>query len=169
VTIARSNCAVVEFLFVTGLLCGCSGENKPDGPIGAPVVAAPTEAVELTGVEWRLVAIEQTGGESIAPDPLAVPTLAFDEEQDENGVRRFAGSGGCNRFSGGYVAGDDGSIRVSSPPIATRMACPPPIMDFEMVLFAALASIRSYEIDGDRLVITYEGGALRFVAAPPGT
>jgi heat shock protein HslJ len=51
---------------------------------------------------------------------------------------------------------------------ATRMACATPIMDVEMALLEALAGARSHAIAGDQLSIGFEGGELRFAAAPDG-
>ena len=119
----------------------------------------------LSGPTWRLVSIESADGRTKEPSLSAVPTITFTEDENDDGRRRFYGHGGCNRYFGGYVAGEDGSFSVPGPIGATRMACPDPMMGIEMALFRALEGARSYEIDGDTLTIHGETGTLRFALA----
>jgi hypothetical protein len=138
------------------------------GPWTPVVKAQAFEVRELTGVVWRLVAIEPSDERPLSPLAAAVPTLTFEDEVDEEGRRRFHGFGGCNRFFGSYVPGPDGSLTVPSPIGATRMACPPPIDEVESALFQALESAESYERDEAGLRIRFETGLLRFTESPGG-
>ena len=58
---------------------------------------------------------------------------------------RITGSGGCNRMAG-TAEFTDVSIRFGAI-AATRMACPPAVMDQEAKFFAALEAARSWKID----------------------
>ncbi len=120
----------------------------------------------LTGVEWRLVALRMEDSAPLTPDSEAVPTLTFAEQETPSGRMRFGGSGGCNRFSGEYSAGDDGGLSVSQGLAMTRMACPETVMRLEQSLVMALEGAYAYEIDGDGLSITSGGGTIQFTAGP---
>ena len=96
----------------------------------------------LVGTKWRLVEFD-----GAAPEPDLPPvTLAF-------GPARAEGSGGCNWFSA-WLEFTDGQ-RVAVPYLtATRRDCiHPRIMDLEARYLAALETLESYRLDGDRLVL----------------
>lgn len=78
-----------------------------------------------------------------------------------------SGSAGCNNYTASYeVGGDQISI---GPAATTRMACGEPegIMEQENEFLAALQTAATYRIDGDRMEMRDESGALAvsFVAA----
>lgn len=120
----------------------------------------------LTSAEWMLMAIEPAEGETIEPDPANNPILSFTNVDNDDETRLFTGHGGCNRYTGGYIAGDDRRLSIPSPIATTRMACPERIMDIEMALLQMLEGARSYEIRARGLAITCETGTLRFTPAP---
>lgn len=62
-----------------------------------------------------------------------------------------AGFGGCNRFTGSYLATDT-TIDIG-PLAATRRACPEPVMDDEMAFFRLLESVDRYDISGRTLTM----------------
>jgi RimJ/RimL family protein N-acetyltransferase len=73
-----------------------------------------------------------------------------------------SGSGGCNRFAGGYSLEGD---RLSFEPLAsTRMACAPEIMRAEAEFFATLGRCARVSVADGELVLLDEDGAelLRF-------
>lgn len=70
--------------------------------------------------------------------------------------KRVTGSGGCNRISGSYQAGD-GTLRFG-PLISTKMACQS--MDTETRFLSALDNTRRYRILGRLLVLLDERGRL---------
>jgi copper homeostasis protein (lipoprotein) len=69
--------------------------------------------------------------------------------------RRVAGSGGCNRLSGGYSL--DGDRLTFSRVAATRMACPDG-MDQEGEFLETLASVGRWRIAGGRLELISPSG-----------
>ena len=150
---------------LAAMSCGW-GEGPRSTNLEASDEAAITSTGGLTGVEWRLVTLQLEDGTPLTPDPEAVPTLTFMDEGTATGHMRLGGSGGCNRFNGEYDAGDDGSLWVSQGLAMTRMACPEAVMRLEQSLMMALEGATSYEIDRDRLSVTFGGGTIRFTAGP---
>lgn len=92
--------------------------------------------VEIGGQELRAVSAEQRE-----------PWIHLDPN-----AKRVTGSGGCNRISGGYTAGD-GTLRFG-PLITTKMACVG--METEAAFLRALEATRRYRVRG-REVELYDG------------
>lgn len=86
------------------------------------------------------------------------PTLEFASD-------RFSGSGGCNRYFGGYELNGDGIIVRGLG--HTEMACEPPIMRQEAAFFAALNEAQRYRRDGPSLVLTSASGREVVLAPAP--
>jgi heat shock protein HslJ len=109
----------------------------------------------LEGTEWVLVSLE-------GDPPLAgaVPSATFTADQIE-------GSTGCNHYAGAYTA-DDSDITIGDV-AHTEMACMEPegAMDQERDFLAALASVASYRLDGERLELLDETGSVLLVFEPP--
>jgi heat shock protein HslJ len=137
------------------------------------VVALPAIAQEFSGDvplqmaqtssiagNWRLA--NMTAGET--PTPM-VPSADIELTADfADG--RITGSGGCNRFMGGYEL--DGDRLTIGPLASTFKACEEPIMSQEMLYLNALQGAQRYELDTQgNLTIVYqteqESGVLRFV------
>ncbi|HEY1283809.1 MAG TPA: META domain-containing protein [Steroidobacteraceae bacterium] len=81
---------------------------------------------------------------------------------------RVAGRGGCNRYSGS-VKLSGGSLLMSEL-FSTKMACAPALMDQETRYLAALQAVRSYRMEGTKLVLVDATGKprLRFSRQPDG-
>jgi heat shock protein HslJ len=115
----------------------------------------------ITG-NWRLVSIT----ESATPTPM-VPPQTTELTADFSGDR-ITGSGGCNRFMGGFATTGE---QLSVGPLATTfMACEEVVMNQEMRYLAALQGAQRYEIDDQgQLAIFYQTeqgtGTLRFTLA----
>lgn len=116
------------------------------------------QASSLSG-NWRLA--NMTSGD------LPTPMLPVGELTVEFSGDRIGGSGGCNRFMGGYkVQGDELSI---GPLASTFKACEQAIMTQETQYLAALQAAQRYEIDEQgHLTIFYQteqgAGVLRYTA-----
>lgn len=90
---------------------------------------------------------------SLNGEPVAerAPTIEFNGD-------RISGSGGCNRYFGGYEVTGAETIVIRGVG-ATEMACEPTeIMAREQAYFTALQSVRSYRRDGDRLTLSAVAG-----------
>ena len=72
----------------------------------------------------------------------------------EPGSRGVTGSGGCNRFSGGYESGD-GTLRFDAV-ASTQMACP--AMKTETDFLVALEATRRYRVHGRTLELMDDHG-----------
>lgn len=110
---------------------------------------------------WRLVNM------TAADLPTPMLPISSTELTAEFSGDRIAGSGGCNRFMGGYKL-QDGNLNIG-PLASTFMACEQAVMDQETKYLAALQAAQRYEIDDQgNLTIFYQteqgSGVLRFVA-----
>jgi heat shock protein HslJ len=105
--------------------------------LAAAACANSAPRADLSGTGWAV--------ESVAGQPMSGATIEFAQD-------RISGTGGCNRFFGGYTA-EDGRLSFSAIG-ATRMACETDVMDREERFFAALNAVQSYSRDGDRLTLT---------------
>jgi len=115
--------SICVFCLVAGLLtAGCQATNPKSG-----------EPIDLAGTSWLAEDIDGRG----VIDYLQ-STLRF--ETDE----RVAGMAGCNRYFGSVTL--DGSAISFGPLGATRMACPPAIMDQEDRFLKALANAKRFEM-----------------------
>lgn len=113
---------------------------------------------KLAAHHWDLVG--WTGGQVPGGKRLR---LDFDKKRGS-----FSTDTMCNRATGSYrVKGT--SIRLGGRGgqfASTMMACPEPAMTFERRYVASLSAVRSWRIDGDRLVLrTVKGERLTYRAA----
>jgi len=108
--------------------------------LAAAACASTAPHGDLSGTGWVV--------ESIAGEAVSGPTIEFVED-------RVSGTGGCNRFFGGYQV--EGDRLTFSAVGSTRMACEEGIMRRETEFFAVLSQAQHYRRDGDRLVIRDNG------------
>jgi heat shock protein HslJ len=108
---------------------------------------------------WRLVSM---GSLTSPTGPLQTTELTADFEGD-----RISGSGGCNRFNGGYQT-ESNQLTIGAL-ASTRMACEQLVMNQEAKYLAALQGAQRYEVNSQgELQVFYqtdqESGVLRFTA-----
>lgn len=146
-------------ILAIGLVGGVAANPGTAQPLsGTALLMAQTTSIEGS---WRLVNMT----EASAPTPM-VPAADTELTADFAGDR-ISGSGGCNRFMGGYQTQAD---QLSIEPLAsTFMACEEPVMTQEMKYLAALQGAQRYEVNNQgELQIFYqteqESGVLRFVS-----
>ena len=116
-------------------------------------------APKLENTYWKLVRIgERSVG---AVDPKSELHVRLDRSG-----QRVSGSGGCNRFTGGYTLDGD---RITFTNLATtRMSCPEATMQQERAYFGALSPAGRWRIDGQRLELYGPAGdRLVFEVAKP--
>jgi heat shock protein HslJ len=94
-------------------------------------------------------------------------TLRFAESGDPE--RSIAGSAGCNTYGGGYTASNEGLTFTGV--YATEMACMDPagVMQQERAYLDALYTAARYRVEGNRLEVYDESGALILVFVVEGT
>lgn len=136
--------------------------------LAVPVLAQPAlerplqmaQSASAIAGSWRLA--------NMTESPFPTPMLPSTDLTAEFADGRVSGSGGCNRFNGGYQA--PGSNQLSIGPLAsTFKACEQSLMDQESRFLKALQGAQRYEMDGpDQLTIYYKteqnSGVLRFTA-----
>ena len=96
---------------------------------------------------------------SPAPVPGTAITLQFLGGQ-------VAGFAGCNTYSGGYTATDngDGTFNVTTSGLVTsQLACPQQVMQQETNYLASLGQVTTAQISGNTLSLSYPGGALTYI------
>lgn len=123
-------------------------QRLPAAALIQPEVAQP---VPLRGTYWKLV---ELGGSPVpaAQDRLREPSLLLAEGED-----RASGSGGCNRFSGGFKL--EGERLSFLPMAATRMACLQG-GQIESGYLLALSGVASYRLRGGSLELLDAAGGL---------
>lgn len=120
---------------------GSSGTTLPGRSEGTPIT--------LENTEWKLVSLPNT-------------VVRQSEQQDRHltlhsSNKTVDGSGGCNRFSGGYTL--SGDRLTLGRMMSTMMACADPIaMNTETVFLRALPQVRRWRITGATLELLDDGG-----------
>lgn len=109
----------------------------------AAACASSAPEAPLSGTRWQAQSIEG------APVAYRTPTIEFE-------ANRISGTGGCNRFFGGYTISGD---RISFGGVgATEMACEPVIMAQEAAFHTALSSAQTFRREGDALILSSSAG-----------
>ncbi|WP_372916524.1 META domain-containing protein [Sandarakinorhabdus sp.] len=134
-------------------LAGCREQRQQLGQAlsGQP----PVIAGNLEG-EWQLA--DLNGGGAVAGGSLRFGVAGSDGS--------VGGTAGCNRFNGGWKQ-DGGNLKLG-PFTATKMACPPPVMDVERRVLALLEAVNSvtYTADGGAFLAARDGRKLRLRRPP---
>ena len=160
-SLADLDALVQSFSFAGGTV------NPPAGgttPTVVPPVVTVVPTVEnsdptlggLANKTWTLVSY----GDPANPTAVVPGTQPVTMQFTAAGV---AGNGGCNGFGGSFQY--SGNTLTFSQIIHTLIACDQPILDQENALFDALSTATTYQINGDQLQITYDGGVLTFTGA----
>jgi heat shock protein HslJ len=110
-------------------------------------------ALSIAGTSWLVHAVNN-GREAVASVLTDTElTIAFDAEG------QVAGSAGCNRFTGSFTV--EAQTLTFSPLATTRMTCMGEgVVEQEQNFLAALASVATWEIRGERAQLRTEEGTL---------
>lgn len=107
-------------------------------------------AASLEGPLWRLqTTVDDHGSRADVPADI-VATARFTKG-------RVSGSGGCNRYNGGYVR--DGASLAIGPIASTMRACFDPAGTVEASFFEALSRVTAFTVADDRLELLDAVGA----------
>ena len=150
---------------------GCT-QTSQDTPAVVPPQETPSEDVpavvppkEAEGVEWHLVDVTDTDGNSIA----TVKTEGLSQNfLLTKATGKISGYDGCNSFNGSYIIDGD-KIRTIPPFMQTLKACSFDTEDaFTDDKFQnALTNASSYDIDGENLILFADDIRLVFDSNPP--
>lgn len=118
----------------------------------------------LLGVDWSLVTM-QVGGRPAENTGGMGMSITFGADGS------LSGSGGCNRFFGGYTGDEAGGLKIAGPLGSTLIACEQPIAEREMRYLTALPEVRGYSVDGSgRLILRFDQADRQLVyTRPPGS
>lgn len=95
-----------------------------------------------TGVEWSYIARKKWGLIKLKDATLTDSKIWI---EFDTATKRFHGSGGCNRISGGYEG--DGSTLQFKQVISTKMACMDDVSNQRETAFLQLLSDHQYKFD----------------------
>jgi uncharacterized lipoprotein YbaY len=125
---------------------------------------SPMKSVELPGSAWAVRGYNNGKGGVVSVIIGTEMNATFGADG------QMTGSSGCNNYSAGYKT--DGNNIAIGPAISTQMFCEQPegTMDQEAQYLAALQTVATYSIEGERLQMrTAEGSlAVDYVAAVTG-
>jgi heat shock protein HslJ len=99
----------------------------------------------LAGSEWQLATMD---GEPL-PAGVERPLVLFEGET----LRGFAG---CNRFTATVKESKPGEIDIALAAV-TKLACPPPRMEFEQQFLRRLVAVYRYSYAVGDLVLSWQG------------
>jgi len=102
--------------------------------------ATATSATKLRDTRWELT---ELNGQPAAPGEGEVPHLVLRSKG------KLSGWTGCNTIAGSYIA-EQGALQFT-PAATTMKMCPPPVMEQEQALGAALKATTGYRIEGETL------------------
>ena len=123
----------------------------------------PAAVTPLVGTRWTATGINNGRGGVVSLVAGSAVTAIFDADG------RVAGSGGCNQYSGGYRL--DGAAIAIGEVASTLRAClgPEGVMNQEAAFLAALGRATRWSLDGPRLDLRDDEGALQvaFGTEPP--
>lgn len=125
---------------------------------GTPLAIFNPHIRDLPGTAWRVSGYNNGREAVVSLLPDTVLTMAFDAEG------RLSGTAGCNRYKAVYAS--EGK-RIDIDNIgATRMVCgrPEGMMEQEAAFLRALEKSTQVRIDGDRLELRSDDGALQIHA-----
>jgi putative lipoprotein len=126
------------------MMRGVSGDDGREHGRGEPPA---TSRSGLENSRWSVIRI---GERVVAVSGVQrEPWIELDPQS-----KRVTGSGGCNRISGGYEAGN-GTLRFGRT-MSTQMACPS--MNTETAFLRALAGTRRYRVSGRFLELLDDNG-----------
>jgi heat shock protein HslJ len=140
---------VLIFLILVLALAACSSTQN----------RTPVSEGELEGTKWLLVSYGTTDNPKEALEGDLV-TVEFDNYEDMHGET------GCNYYAKHFEIDD---LRLITDELQrTRFDCPgAEMMAQDGAVLGALQSVNAIGLEGDFLVIDYDGGTLRFIKDPP--
>ena len=118
----------IAVVLVLVALAGCTSSQSAQGGT-------------LTGQVWALTDLA-----GMAPIQDTGITIQFGTDGN------VSGSSGCNQYSGTYTASGS-SLTINTPLASTMMMCAEPVMVQESAYQAALAGVKAYSVNGDKLTL----------------
>lgn len=128
------------------------------GDGGSVLATLAPQSQALAGTRWEVNGINNGRQAVVSLVAGTSVTLQFGADG------RLTGSSGCNNYLASYTV-EDGRVRITAP-AGTRKLCPAPgVMDQEAAFLKALEAATTLRIDGNRLELRDDAGALQVGAA----
>lgn len=124
---------------------------------GVALAVLSAQDTALTGTSWRVTAINNGRQAVVSIAAGSALTMAFAADG------RLSGSAGCNNYTAAY-SDDSGRVGIQPPAATRRMCAAKGVMEQEQWLLAALATVASARIEGNRLELRTAAGALAVAA-----
>jgi len=122
--------------------------------------ANPGKGAELGRTRWLLSALAPSDRPAADWAQSGI-TAEFDVPGE-----RLSGFAGCNDYSAALTL--SGAGMEVAPPVATRKACPAPVMALEQEYLERIAGASAFAVSGDRLDLSLsDGSGMAFQAARP--
>ena len=143
---------VILVLFVTFGFAGCTIKKEVSANAEVSGVS------QLLHKKWKLLSMGTPGSEELIPSGNTI-IVEFGADN------RLYGSGGCNRYFGGYAVGAGNSLSITDIG-STRMMCPESIMTQENRYLAALGNASAFKVESHKLQVFYDNGSqvLNFIS-----
>ena len=123
---------------------------------GETVARFSAQPRSLAATSWDVTSYNNGKSAVVGSTSGTSMTMAFD---DTDGI---SGSGGCNRFTGSYSASGN-SVTITLGAVTARR-CSDAVMTQEKRFFESLANGATFRMEGDRLELRDDGGALQVIA-----
>jgi heat shock protein HslJ len=143
-------------------LRGSTGYRVKDGQLellgedGRVRLTLAAQSQTLAGTSWRASGINNGKGGVTSVVLGSEVTIAFGPDG------RASGSAGCNSFTAGYETSAL-QVRFTAPASTRRMCASEEVMRQEQAFLAALPTVATMRIEGDRLELRRADGALAVV------
>jgi len=116
-------------------------------------LAACSPQPSIEDITWKL----ESYGDKGNLKPLVQNTEITIEFKSSE--QKFSGSAGCNSYFGSYEISKN-ELTIKPPIGSTMMACPGPIMDQEQKYLKQLETVKNFNINNSKLVISYAGNKI---------
>lgn len=115
----------------------------------------------LAGTSWLVTGINNGRNAVVSTHGGSTVTMAFSADG------RFAGSAGCNRYTGLFQT-EGKRFRFVAPAATRKMCADPKLMEQEQAFLKALEAVTTMRIEGSTLEFRDAGGALQVLARREG-
>ena len=123
---------------------------------GEPLARLAAQDHSLAGSRWTVTGVNNGRQALVSTSGETDLTLVFDD------AGSVTGSAGCNTYRASYSEDDSGLI--IGPPAATRRLCDDAVMAQETAFLQALERATQRRIEGDRLELRDDQGAMQVTA-----
>ena len=152
-TTTRQAKAYIEALTVAVSYQVTDGDLRLIAADGATVATFIAQATELANTSWQATGINNGKGGVVSLVAGTAVTLKFGSDGQASGWAS------CNHWSASYTA-ERSSLKFGPAAVTRKMCAEPGVMEQEQSFLKALDSVSTARVEGDRLELRTEQGAL---------